>query len=206
MRETYVGDASRLSPMTCGVAGPALSIGYGDWSALRMGGCSVGSGKQLVVSIPTTTADQLERFCLDGASGTYRLEGFSAHTIELTLASGTLDAGDVGGEDLSLQVASGKATISGTFAGSVGVDVASGKVAVNCVGTAPVGVNIDVASGTVNVGLPADAGFVATVDKLSGSFSCDAPATNAGDTYAYGDEATQVTVSIMSGNVKLGQV
>lgn len=186
------------------LSGDTLKINYGR-SSWGMMGCST-MHKNLVITIPESTAHRLGAIYLSAASGSYELNGIGCELLEVNLASGQVNGQALSADYLSLDVASGTVSLEGTFPGRMGLSLASGGIDIQSA-TCPDSADISVASGTVTVGMPEQSSASVAVNKLSGSFNCNFPdsvmAKKADGWYVIGDGTASFNVDIMSGQVNL---
>lgn len=197
--ETAEGSSSRAQRMKWKLEGSTLRIDYGYSFA-----CSFAYSKHLEIRIPKHYAGKLGGIDIDGASGTYRVEGIACDSMKVDLASGNITAKDVTVSDTKIGVASGKAEFAGIFKNSIKADAASGRITFDCLQDCPESIDADLVSGTVTVYLPENDGFTAKVDKVSGSFESDFATTSQGDdTYVHGNGRADIKVSLISGKFLL---
>ncbi len=193
---------SRSVPMDCRLNGTTLEINYAT-HAIGLVGCAFNFGsKQLEICIPSSMNDSLQLFALDAASGTYRFDGLSAQTLDVTLASGEVDVQDVQATDLLLDIASGSVQVAGNV-GRINSNSASGKVNVTCVDSLKQA-NISLASGQFKLVLPKESNFTVDLDKVAGSlavtgFDC----MQQDNRWICGSGESPIAIDIVSGSVDI---
>lgn len=209
--QEYVSNGSANIPerdkLSWEVRGERLCIAYAHERFLNWGGltsCAPGSGKNLVITMPASCAQNLRDVHISGASGKYDVADLSCETFSVDLASGSLSARHLRANDLNLGMASGQAKVEGVFPGSVNEDRASGNSIIMCREVCPSRVNISLASGSTQLYVPEGSGYAISCDKLSGSFDCPG-ATWQDDTFVAGDGSATFLVDMMSGKVFIGQ-
>ncbi len=186
---------------------------------LKIASCSVRGGlvgcsaqqwqdKKAVIHIPKSVCEQLNRISLEGASGNYQLDGISCKELHLEIASGNLNGAELACDALQLELASGKVELGARIAHSLSTEMASGHVLLSCLEKLPSTMAFEMASGNAELIVPQGAAFSANAEKATGSFSCDVPDCHrVDDTYVCGDasspEASQISVKMTSGNVKI---
>lgn len=196
--ETSPTGLNRGQQMRWSLSGGMLRIEYGSWfSCFGMG------RKDLEVRIPQSCADQMETVDINGASGSYDVQGLTCERLDLDLASGQMDVRDMAAKTLQIDVASGDMSVAGRFSERVGVKTASGQARVTCDDVCPSTINADVASGFTSIAIPENEGFTARVDKASGTFSSAFQTMQQGSGYVYGDGSATVSVRLASGEVRL---
>lgn len=198
------GSAKATKPANVSCDDGVLSIDYGQnrWSGFAA--CSFHGSKSIEVTFPASVARGLEHIEVNGASGSYDLEGLGCEHLEVELASGSLSATGMSAEEVELDVASGQVQLEGAFPDVIGADVSSGEVRVTSTAERfPERIDIDVLSGNLVLVMPEAGGFTASVGRLSGNFSCGFETSLVDGAYVHGDGASSVNVSMTSGNVTL---
>lgn len=206
--DTTPGFLGLRPPTTrCELSGTKLSIDYGGNFVFPFS-LFQGGSKDLAVTLPSSLADHLDRLEINGASGSYTVDGAGCTELRVALASGRLTASNVQVDDLNLDMASGRLEVEGRIASTVSLEVASGTAALTCSETCPRDVAVDMASGHVTLAIPENDGFVATVEKLSGSFSTDFDVTqedsDGRSVYRHKDgNSLVIDAEFASGNLKI---
>ncbi len=206
--ETTPGFMGLTPPTTrCRLSGSELSIDYGG-NIIFPFSLFQGGSKNLTVTLPSSLADHLDKLEINGASGSYTVDGVGCTELEVALASGRFAASGLEVDDLNLDMASGRIEAEGRIANTVSIEVASGTAVLTCRETCPHDVAIDMASGNVTLAIPENDGFVATVEKLAGSFSTDFDVTqedrNGHSVYRYKDgNALVIDADFASGSLKI---
>ncbi len=209
--ETTPGFLGTMPPTTrCKLSGNRLSIDYGNGLIFPLS-LFQGGSKEPTVTLPSSLADHLDEVEINGASGSYTVDGVACTELKASLASGRLTATNIQVDELDLDVASGRIEVEGRIKNAIGFESASGTAVLTCREVCPRSVAIDMASGSLTLGIPENDGFVATVEKLSGSFSTDFDVAqedrDGRSVYRYKDgNALVIDADFVSGKFKLERV
>lgn len=193
--ETAYGTISRAQEMRWEVSGRTLKIDYASGFA-----CVGLQPKDLTIRIPEKYASALGSLKIDGALGTYTVDGLTCKSATLKLASGEFTFQNMKVGKLDLDVASGKGRFDGQVTDELDTDIASGRIDVICRNVAPRSIDADLASGTTSVSIPDPDGFTAKVRKASGTFKSAFPTTQQGDDlYVYNQGGISISIDMASG-------
>lgn len=199
--ESSTGNMSKAQMMRWDVSGKTLHVDYGTWLS-----CSMVGVKRLEVFIPQKLAAGMGELAVDGASGSYAIEGITCEKLQINLASGSAKTKGVQVNDSALfDIASGKVEFSGVIAGKLVTNAVSGTIDVACNKVAPKVVEVDLVSGTTRLSIPENDGFTAEIDKVSGRFESDFETQQQGDTYVHKDGSTSIRASMVSGKFILNK-
>ena len=114
--DTTPGFLGLRPPTTrCELSGTKLSIDYGGNFVFPFS-LFQGGSKDLAVTLPSSLADHLDRLEINGASGSYTVDGAGCTELRVALASGRLTASNVQVDDLNLDMASGRLEVEGRIA------------------------------------------------------------------------------------------
>ena len=203
LAETYVG-AGRQPQTAAYLDGRTLVVDYGVTGGFLFG-CAAGH-KELVIQVPASLAERLDRVSLSVASGDYALSGIRCDRLLLEQASGRTTASDVTAREMDVELASGAMDLGVSVADRAGFDIASGNVEARLGGGVPHDVTASLASGDLRLLVPDGTGFTAQVDKVSGSFESAFPCTTDGNLYICGDgDSMRVRATMTSGHLVIGK-
>ncbi|MEG0324126.1 MAG: DUF4097 family beta strand repeat-containing protein, partial [Raoultibacter sp.] len=135
---------SKAQSMRWTVSGDTLKVDYGSWFS-----CLSLASKSLQVQVPKALAADLGLLDIDGASGTYSVNGIVCERLKVHLASGEFRGAEITAKQLDTDVASGIFNAEGSFSESIRVHAASGNALITSSDVCPRTIDADMASGNV---------------------------------------------------------
>ena len=172
-------------PASISLAGNgALNISDTIPDGTDLGSLHTDGRKHLTVTIPADAATVLDSVSIDGVYSTFNVTGAAA-------------------KSLSLDGIGGDVNINGEVRDTLSIDGMLGDLTFKLSGTAPRELELDGMLGNSEIALPEGSGFTVDVDGMSANLSSDLPLEHDGSTYRYGDGATEINVSGMTGDVHL---
>ena len=183
-------------------SGDKLTLKFCEESIMNWGvGVSINSNlkKDLVVTVPRDwTCDTLE---IDTASARVEISDLQLNEVDFDGASGLLVLDNCDIVELDIDTASGDVEFSGVLK-DLDFDAASAKFEGDFY-QVPNRLDLDAMSGDMTITLPDYCGFEVDHDSMSGSFESDFQFSTNGKLYQCGDGACKITVSSMSGDIKI---
>lgn len=162
----------------------ALNISDTIPDGTDLGSLHTDGRKHLTVTIPAGAETALGSVSIDGVYSSLNMK--SAAT-----------------ESLSLDGIGGDVSVDGEVRDLLTVDGMLGDISLKLSGAAPREIELDGMLGDSEIALPEGSGFTVDVDGMSADLTSDLPLEHDGSTYRYGDGATEITVSGMTGDVHI---
>ena len=162
----------------------SLSISDTIPNGTDLGSLHTDGRKHLTVTLPADAATALGGVSIDGVYSTFNVTGAAA-------------------KSLSLDGIGGDVNIDGEVHDLLSVDGMLGDLTFRLSGTAPRAIELDGMLGNSEITLPEGSGFTVDVDGMSADLTSDLPLEHDGDVYRYGDGATEISVSGMTGDVHI---
>lgn len=157
------------------------------------------SKKDLTIVVPRNWAgDSLN---VDAASAKLDVRDLTLREVDIDTASGVCVFENCTVDSLDIDTASGDVRYRGSLA-ELDVEAASASFT-GILTSAPSRISMDSMSGGLELTLPENTGFTVDMDTMSGKFTSDFPTTTKNGTYISGDGSCRISVSAMSGDVKI---
>lgn len=172
-------------PASISLAGNgALNISDTIPDGTDLGSLHTDGRKHLTVTIPTSAETALGSVSIDGVYSSLNVKGTAA-------------------ESLSFDGIGGDVSVDGEVRDTLFVDGMLGDISLKLSGNAPRKIELDGMLGDSEIALPEGSGFTADADGMWADLTSDLPLEHDGSTYRYGDCATEITVSGMTGDVHI---
>lgn len=169
--------------------------------SISWNGISFGSdlSKDLVVTVPRDW--NCKELDIDAAAAKVTVSDLTIEKVDMDSASGACTFENCNVDEIDFDTASGNVYFSGTL-NVLDCDSASASCTV-VLTNVPRRIDMDGVSGDLDITLPENCGFSVSVDSLSGGFTSDFPTTASGGNYTYGDGSCHISVSGVSGDVRI---
>ena len=161
-----------------------LSILDDSADGVDLGKLKTDGRKHLTVMLPADMGAALASITIDGVYSSLNVKGAAA-------------------ESLSLDGMGGDVSVDGELRDLLSVDGMLGDISLKLSGSAPRKIELDGMLGDSEITLPEGSGFTVNVDGMSADLTSDLPLEHNGSTYRYGDGTTEISVSGMTGDVRI---
>ena len=172
-------------PASISLAGNGnLSVSDSIPNGMDLGNLHTDGRKHLTVTLPASAAAVLDSVSIDGVYTVFTVKGAATKNLSLDGIGGDVD-------------------IDGEIHDLLSIDGMLGDLTFRLSGTAPSEIELDGMLGNSEITLPEGSGFTVNVDGMSADLTSDLPLEHNGSTYRYGDGATEISVSGMTGDVHI---
>lgn len=161
---------------------------------------------QLTVELPASDLQQLRNVELASTVARIDLDGITSTDLSLATVSSDVTIANTVLKDLSISSVSSPVSFTGRVTGTASVATVSGGQALVLTAGLPKTLSAESVSGSIELVAPENAGFTVTFDTISGAFTNDRssiPMLDEANSYVYGDGAAEVSVSTMSGSLRV---
>lgn len=160
--------------------------------------------KQLNVLLPVEL--KLDKATASVVSAGIQTGALAADTINLQTVSGSIDAAVKAAGKLNISAVSGEVSVQVDQLNELEATTVSGALLLRFANV-PEKIQANGVSGSVSIRLPENAGFTAEVESVSGDVSGSLPMVSQGeDRYVGGDGQCRISVSTISGDVRLDKM